>query len=133
MRNLAVAVLASYLAACAMPTALRPGDLSPMVARTAPDQRQQLWNRAVQVLLDDGYVPQVLNQDAAYISAKRRDDSGDTDVLHGTFAIVTISPDGALRVEVGGAGVYHSTEQLARDLQREQTRIIAEITGAPPG
>ncbi|HEX4351580.1 MAG TPA: hypothetical protein VGL61_16175 [Kofleriaceae bacterium] len=115
----------------ALPQAVHPGDLPPLVATVAPDQRVATWNRAITVLLDEGYVPQILNQDAAYISAKRRDAATDTDELAGTNVIVTISPQGAVRVEIAGGGVYTDGSQLARDLQAVQTRLTAEITAAP--
>ncbi|HEY1811212.1 MAG TPA: hypothetical protein VGG74_02590 [Kofleriaceae bacterium] len=129
-----LALAACFFAACvpdALPQAVHPGDLPPLVARVAPDQRVATWNRAITVLLDEGYVPQILNQDAAYISAKRRDAATDTDELAGTNVIVTISPQGAVRVEIAGAGVYTDGSQLARDLQVVQTRLTAEITAAP--
>jgi hypothetical protein len=130
MTKLVLAV-SCLLAACATPQAFRPGDLPPLVSRIAPDQRVATWNRAITVLLDEGYVPQVLNQEAAYISAKQRDDASN-DELAGTMVIVTISPEGAVRVEIAGVGVYHDESQLAHDLQQVQARLTAEITGSAP-
>jgi hypothetical protein len=130
MTKLILAVSCLF-AACATPQALRPGDLPAVLARVTPDQRVATWNRAITVLLVEGYVPQVLNQDAAYISAKRRDDATDSDVLAGTYVIVAISPEGVLRVEVAGGGTYSDSAQLVRDLQAVQTRLTSEITGTP--
>lgn len=118
-----VVAMFCVLAACGPSAyALRPGDLPPMLERVAPDQRVATWNRAIAVLLDEGYVPQALNEAACYISAKQRDDATVAE-LAGTFAIVTISPDGVVRVEIGGAGVYDNASQLELDLQTIQQRL----------
>ena len=129
-----IALAACLFAACiptALPQAVHPGDLPPLVTHVTPDQRDATWNRAITVLLDEGYVPQILNKDAAYISAKRRDAATDNDELAGTSVIVTISPQGAVRVEISGGGVYTDGSQLARDLQTVQTRLTTEIIATP--
>jgi hypothetical protein len=127
-----VAVVA--LAACgASPQMLRPGDLAPLASQVPVEQRVAVWQRAIGVLLDEGYVPQVLNEAACYISAKQRDDVT-VGAIAGTMTIVTVSPEGVLRVQVSGAGVYNSQAELARDLDAIQHRLVQEISspgGAP--
>ena len=126
---LAVAVVAS-LCSCTRGYIIRPGDLPPIVATVPPDQRTQIWQRAITVLLDEGYVPQVLDESAAYVSGKQRDDLT-TGPLAGTMAIVTVSPEGRLRVQVSGAGVYHDLSELERDIAQIQQRLTQEILAAP--
>jgi len=128
---LAIACLAAF--GCATPRLLRPGSLHPGTASVAIDQRVATWHRAIQVLLDEGYVPQVLNEAACYVSAKQRDDIS-VGTLSGTIAIVIVTPDGVVRVEVGGSGIYHSDDELLRDVSAEQAKLLAEIVAArPPG
>ena len=132
MRSLLLAVVVSFsFAACATPQLLRPGTLRPGVASVPADQRVATWHRAIQVLLDEGYIPQVLNEAAGYVSAKQRDDIS-VGALSGTIAIVTVNPEGLVRVEVGGAGVYHSADELMRDVSAEQAKLLAEISAPPP-
>lgn len=127
-----LALVSCLFTACASPQALRPGDLPPIVSRVSPEQRVATWNRAIGVLLDEGYVPEVLNQDGGYISAKRRDDGSDTDELAGTFSIVMIAPDGVVRVEIAGGGVYSDVNKLAHDLRAIQERLAAKIAQPAP-
>ena len=115
----------TVLSGCATPMLLRPGDVAPITAQVS-GERVATWQRAIVVLLDEGYIPQVLNEAACYISAKQRDDVT-TGALAGTTAIVMISPDGVLRVEVGGAGVYNSAADLERDVEAVQNRLVQEI------
>jgi hypothetical protein len=130
MRNLLLAVIASLsVVACASPQLLRPGSLRPGVASVPAAQRTATWHRAIEVLLDEGYVPQVLNEAAGYVSAKQRDDI-EVGALAGTIAIVTVNPDGMVRVEVGGHGIYHSADELVRDVAAEQAKLLAEIVTA---
>src|SRR5579862_5869953 len=119
------------LSGCAAPYLIRPGDLAPLNAQVTGDQRVAIWERAIAVLLDEGYVPQVLNEAACFISAKQRDDVT-TGALAGTIAIVTISPEGVLRVEVGGSGVYNSAAELQRDVETVQKRLVEEILRRTP-
>ncbi len=132
MKLLVVAVLVSNLAACAMSQAysFRPGDLPSEVAQIDPDQRIAAWNRAIEVLLKQGYEPQVLNQDAGYISAKMRDDAPE-DALVGTRAIITITPRGQVSVEVGAIGNYESPATLEQYIASMQARLLAGIIGSP--
>ena len=124
-------LLACSLGACvATPMYTRPGDLAPLIAHVDGDQRDLVWQRAIGVLLDEGYVPQLLDEHAGYISAKQRDDV-DVDALAGTLAIVTVSPDGVLRVEVSGHGLYDSGDDLLRDIKAEQNKLLQKIM-APP-
>ncbi len=115
---------------------MRPGDLTPMNAQVATDQRTLVWQRAIDVLLDEGYVPNVLDSTACYISAKQRDDV-QIGSLSGTMVIVTVSPEGQLRLSVSGAGVYASSNGLLGDIRAVQKRLMDEIVqraGAPgPG
>lgn len=121
-------VFASLAAGCHY--YLRPGDIQPVTARVAGDQRDAVWQHAIEVLLDEGYVPDVLNQPAGYISAKQRDDV-ELGKLAGTMAIVTVSPAGVVRVEVSGHGQYTSGDDLLRDVKAEQDKLLKEITAQP--
>lgn len=124
-------VLVLSALACAAPYVLRPGDLAPIVAQVSSEQRIAVWQRAITVLLDEGYVPQVLNEAACYVAGKQRDDVVEG-ALAGTIAIVTVSPEGRLRVEVGGHGVYTNEADLKRDVAEIQQRLTQEIMGAAP-
>src|SRR4029077_5816304 len=93
-----------------------------------PEQRDLVWRRAVGVLLDQGYVPQVLSADAGYISAKRREDIAD-DAFAGTIALVYISPEGRVRVEVSGGGIFHSESQFLDAVNQRQKLLLTLIVG----
>jgi hypothetical protein len=111
-----------------------PGALEPSRAQIAPQQRVVLWQRAVGVLLDQGYVPQVLNEQACFISAKHRDDV-ENDPLSQTLALVYISPEGALRVEVTGVGYFSSEKEFISAIGERQRMIFERIvngSGGPP-
>ncbi|HEY1552119.1 MAG TPA: hypothetical protein VGG28_30035 [Kofleriaceae bacterium] len=113
---------------------MRPGDLTPLNAQVATDQRTVVWQRAIDVLLDEGYVPQVLDSTACYISAKQRDDV-EIGSLTNTTVIVMVSPEGRLRLSVSGAGVYASSGGLLDDIKAVQKRLMDEIVkraGATP-
>jgi hypothetical protein len=105
---------------------MRPGDLTPLNAHVALDQRTLVWQRAIDVLLDEGYVPNVLDSTACYISAKQRDDV-QIGSLSNTMVIVTVSPEGQLRLSVSGAGVYASSGGLLDDIRAIQQRLMDEI------
>jgi hypothetical protein len=111
---------------------VHPGTLEPGRAVVAPDQRSELWRRAVGVLLDQGYVPQVLNENAGYISAKRREDLDD-DAFAGTIALVYISAEGNVRVEVSGGGTFHSESQFVDAIRQRQQLLLSLILNRPPG
>ncbi len=93
---------------CVAPYALRPGTVAPVTATVPPEQRTMVWQHAIAVLLDEGYVPQVLNESACFVSAKQRDDvvAGTTGTI-GATVVVTVSPEGIVRVQVSGNGIYH--------------------------
>jgi hypothetical protein len=103
-----------------------PGALEPSRAQVAPEERVALWERAVGVLLDQGYVPQVLNEQACLISAKHRDDI-ENDPLAQTLALVHISPDGAVRVEVTGVGYFSSEKAFVTAIGARQQLIFEQI------
>jgi hypothetical protein len=117
---------AIVLSACATPHVLRPGDLAPLTSKVPADQRTLMWQRAIVALLDEGYVPQVLNEAACYISAKQRDDLAD-DKLEGTIVLVTITSEGTLRVEVGGHGLYTSDDAFLQDVRGVQDHLMQAI------
>jgi hypothetical protein len=108
----------------------RPGSLAPAVAAVPPDTRTQAWQRAVSVLVEDGYVPELLNETACYVSARRREDA-EYDVLAGAMAIVTIAPDGQLRVQVSGRGLYQSQDQMSAAIARNQVHLLRRILNQP--
>jgi hypothetical protein len=117
-------VSASLAAGCGF--YLRPGAVQPATAHVVGDQRDAVWQRAIEVLLDEGYVPDVLNQPAGYISAKQRDDV-QLGKLAGSMAIVMVSVGGVVRVEVSGHGEYTSSDGLMRDVKAEQDKLLKKI------
>jgi len=114
------------LCSCAGVYVVRPGTLKPAVASVAPDQRVATWQRAITVLLDEGYVPQVLDATACYIFAKARDDVA-AGATYGAWAMVVVAPDGVVRVTVSGIGLYHSQDELGADVVARQERLIRLI------
>jgi len=128
---LSMSLLTLALGGCYGNYLTRPGTLPVASGHVAPDQRVALWQRAIGVLLDQGYVPQVLNEAACFISAKQRDDLS-PGTTTGAIAIVTVTPDGVVRVQVSGAGVYQSQSDLDADLTKRQNDLLAAILAAPP-
>jgi hypothetical protein len=118
----------SLLCGCTSFYQVRPGTLEPGRAVIAPEERATVWRRAVGVLLDQGYVPQVLNEDAGFINAKRREDIAD-DAFSGTVALVYISPEGGVRVEVAGGGIFHSESQFISAVGQRQQLLLTLILG----
>jgi len=104
---------------------VNPGALEPSVGYVTPEERAVVWRRAIGVLLDQGYVPQVLNEAASFISAKRREDF-ENDPLARTLVLVYISPDGAVRVEVSGVGYFASEKQFISAIGERQ-RVILDL------
>lgn len=124
-------VLSGLLSGCTSYYFVRPGSLEPSRAQVAAEERAAIWQRAVGVLLDQGYVPQVMNEAASFISAKRRDDIVN-DALAGTLALVYISPEGGLRVEVAGSGLFRSEQEFLSavgDRQRLLLKLILDRSG----
>jgi hypothetical protein len=129
-----VGLLAPWLlGACANVYYVRPGDLTPVLATVPPDQRVAVFQRAIPALLDQGYVPDVLNETAGYIKARRREDISN-DALANTIALVAISPEGHVRIEVSGNGVFGSQEDFVKTISARQALIAKLILGplAPP-
>ena len=120
------------LSGCTSYYHVHPGTLEPGRAVVAPDQRTELWRRAVGVLLDQGYVPQILNESAGYISAKRREDL-DNDAFAGTIALVYISAEGNVRVDVSGGGLFHSESQFVDAVRQRQQLLLSLILNRPAG
>jgi hypothetical protein len=131
-----ILVSSLLLSGCTTPAyyAVHPGALEPSRAKVAPEERVDVWRRAVGALLDQGYVPQVLNEDAFFISARRREDF-ENDALAKTLVSVYISPDGVLRVEMSGVGYFTSEQEFITAI-RERQRLILDLilnrsAGAP--
>jgi hypothetical protein len=120
-------VLSLLLSGCAYYYFVHPGALEPSRAQVAPEDRATVWRRAVGVLLDQGYVPQVMNESAAFISARRREDF-QNDPLAKTMVSVYISPDGAVRVEMSGVGLFASEKQFLAAITERQQLILDRIT-----
>lgn len=127
----ALLVLASLLPGCTY-YHVHPGALEPSRAQVAPEERAALWRRAIGVLLEQGYVPDVLNEAASFISAKRREDF-ENDPLAKTLAVVYISPDGAVRVEVSGIGYFASEKQFLDAISERQRTILDLILNRSRG
>jgi hypothetical protein len=113
---------------------VHPGTLGAATVSVSPDEKGVLWRRAVGVLLDQGYVPQVLNESACFISARRREDIAD-DAFARTIAIFSVSPEGVARMEVSGAGLFSSEAQFVAAIRDRQITLLSLITGrtARPG
>lgn len=119
-------LLTTLLSGCVMYYRLRPGESRPIITMVAPAQRVAVWQRAVTVLLEEGFVPEVLNEAACYISARRRADIAD-DTLSGVIVLISVSPEGSLRIEAGGSGLFHSEEQFHSALTKLQSRLASSI------
>lgn len=126
-------LLAAMLAGCYQNYYLRPNELPPAVAQITPEQRLAAWNRVVAVLLDEGYVPTLMDPTTCFVSAKFRDDI-EVGKLTGTLALVAISPEGKLRVSVAGHGTYAvgHEDDFKHDMLGEQDRITKEILATQP-
>ena len=122
----ALMAAAAFLAGCTQAYYTRPGTLRPATAAVAPADRLSTWQHAVIALLDQGYVPQVLNEGAGYISAKRREDLT-SDALTGTMATVVVSPEGAVRVELSGVGLFTSEQAFLDAVVARQAQILQAI------
>lgn len=109
----------------------RPGSLPPAVATVPAEQRVAVWQHAIAALLDQGYVPQVLNEAACFVSAKLRDDLA-TDTTRGALAVVVVAPDGTVRVQASGVGFYQSQEALEADLRKRQDLILRATLATAP-
>jgi hypothetical protein len=129
------ALLLALLPACYRFTVLRPGGLRPATAQLPPDLRDEVWNRAIGILLDEGFVPELLNESACFIRAKQRSDLvADQTALQ--TAVLTIGRSGLVRVDVWGAGDYSligGDRDLAEDLAREQDHLLHRFIGLPDG
>jgi hypothetical protein len=122
-------LFATLLVGCVSPYYTRPGTLKPATASVPREERTLAWQHAVAALLEQGYVPQVLNESAGYISARRREDFI-TDALTGTMSTVVVSPEGLVRVEVSGTGLYHSEQEFLDAVTARQSQIMQAILGA---
>jgi hypothetical protein len=122
----AVLSVAALQLGCAQTFYTRPGSLTPATATVPPAERTLVWQHAVGALLQQGYVPQVLNEGAGYISARRREDIAD-DALLGTMATVLVSPEGAVRVELSGAGLFNSERTFLDAVTARQSQIMQAI------
>jgi hypothetical protein len=104
----------------------RPGDLAVSRATIPLSERNVAWQHAITALLDNGYVPQVLNEAAGYIGARRRDDL-DNGPLVGSLATVVFTPEGVVRVEVSGVGIGTSEKAFLDAIATRQNDIMAGI------
>ncbi len=116
----------------------RPGALTPALATIPPTERSAVWQRAIPVLLDEGYVPQVVNEASGYISARRREDLVEDSSLVGTMVTVVVTANGTVRLEVSGTGFYHSQQEFQAAVDVRQKRLLDRIlnqtaaTSPPP-
>lgn len=104
----------------------RPGELAASRATIPVSERNVAWQHAITALLDNGYVPQVLNEAAGYIGARRRDDL-DNGPLVGSLATVVFTPEGVVRVEVSGVGIGTSEKTFLDAITTRQNGIMAGI------
>ena len=124
-------LLAFLLTDCVGVYYTRPGAQQAAMASVAPGDRSAVWQRAVPALLDEGYVPQVLNEAAGYISARRREDLVEDTSLTGTMVTVVVTSDGRVRVEVSGTGVYGSQQDFQAAVSDRQQRLLRRILNQP--
>lgn len=129
-RALRMLALPALLTGCATWYHAHPGALGASTVAVSPDERQILWQRAIVVLLDQGYVPQVLNERASFISAKRREDIAD-DAFAGTIALFSVSSEGLVRMEVSGAGLFRSEAQFIAAIRERQESLLNQILSRP--
>ncbi len=127
--SLVAVSLAVLLGGCVQTYYTRPGTLKPAMAQVAVADRTSVWQHAVTALLDNGYVPQVLNESAGYVTAKRREDFVG-DALTGTLATVVVSPEGLVRVEVSGTGLFSSEADFINAVQTRQGQILQAVVAA---
>lgn len=127
-----ILVLSFLLSGCTSYYAVHPGTLEPSRAKVGPEDRADVWRRAVGALLDQGYVPQVLNEAAFFISARRREDF-ENDALAKTMVSVYISPDGLLRVEMSGVGLFTSEKEFIAAIGDRQRLILDLIMNRSAG
>lgn len=102
-----------------------PGAFAPARGSIPVAERTLAWQHAVTALLDNGYVPNELNETAGYIVARRRDD--DTGPLVGSLATVVLTPEGMVRVEVSGTGVFTSEKTFVSTITARQNDILQSI------
>ena len=121
----------TLLSGCVRAYYTRPGTLKPAMASVTPAERAAVWQHSVTALLEQGYVPLVLNEAAGYVSARRREDLVD-DALIGTMATVVVSPEGGVRVEVSGTGLYGSEQDFLNAVLQRQTDLLQAIVAARP-
>jgi hypothetical protein len=129
--RLPVFLIVLALQGCYSAYVARPGWLVPATAMVTPAERSTVWQRSVGILVDEGYVPQVLNSGACYVSARQREDEVPDGSLVRNMAIVTIAPDGLVRVEVSGFGYYQSLNEMNQDIGRRQQRLLRRILNQP--
>jgi len=123
-------LLVSAITGCVAPYYARPGTLPPVTTYVAPELRLTVWRHAISVLLGEGFVPYAVNDQASYIAARYRDDGGIGELI-GSTAIVVITPDNNLHVDIAGHGIYGSSTELVRDLAIVQNRLTREILAVP--
>ena len=110
---------------------VRPGTLKPAIATIAKERRLEVWQRAIAVLLDAGYMPELLNEGACFIKARQREDLV-PDATNRSTAVVTVGVDGVLRVDVAGAGYFANQRALTADIERRQNTLLQAIQDAAP-
>ena len=126
--GVAAALVLLVSSACFNSYLVRPGETPVAFGHTPSEQRLMTWQRAVYALLEQGYVPDLLNESAGYISAKRREDL-QADALTGTVAVVVVAPDGTVRVQVSGVGLFTSEDDAKKQIGERQTLLLAAILG----
>jgi hypothetical protein len=122
--------LVVLLGGCSQLYYVRPGTLAPGTSTVAPGRRAAAWHHAIAVLLDQGYVPNTLDEPAGYIRARRREDLAD-DALKGTVAIVLIAPNGAVRVQLSGTGWFRSEKDFLDAIGQRQALLLRLISSVP--
>lgn len=123
--------IAVSLAGCYTPYLVKPGRVAPATASVAPAEVTAVWRRAVTVLRAEGYVPQVLSQEAGYVSGRRDDYLNDAGQPIGEMAVVTVSPEGSVEVELTGAGWKPASEDITTRMSKRQADLLRRIL-APP-
>ena len=107
----------------------RPGALGPAKTQIAPGERALAWQHAIGAVVEQGYIPVVLNESGGFISAKRREDLTD-DALIGSIVTVVIAPEGTVRVELSGAGFFSNEQDFLDAVTKRQAKIMQAIVSA---
>ena len=111
-------------AGCATTSTVPPSAHRAAMASVPPAQRLEVWRRAIAVLLDDGYIPELLDEPAAFIRARRLDNTN--------VATFLVAPDGVARLELSGVVTTSFFDDPIVELGKRQTALLKSIVDPRP-